>query len=139
MKLSFVGIVALLATATAATPIAEPAANVAAADWNCYGINGGGGLANLKKVHAGFNKVFGDARLKMARGQCYMAKCHGYYFGVCNAATVTKTETSGHRNVAKNANPESGNVCTIIPGDKDLAYYYGSYIMRGRITDIRYC
>ncbi|PGH16215.1 hypothetical protein GX50_09004, partial [[Emmonsia] crescens] len=134
-------IVALLATAATATPIEASVANVAAADWDCFRSTGGGGHATLKKLHAQFNKLFGEPRLKMAHGQCYVAACYGHYFEVCNNAAVTRTEISGHRNVAKNANPESGEVCTIRvnPGDKDLEYYYGSYIRRGRITDLRYC
>ncbi|KKZ61074.1 hypothetical protein EMCG_04318 [[Emmonsia] crescens] len=138
-KLSFIGIVALLATAATATPIEAPV-EVAAADWEC-GRSDGGGDVILKRLHTQFNKLFGAPRLTMARGQCYIVDCYGHYFGICNLDSTSRTEISGDRNVAGKANPESGSICTIYPSDRRLRYHYGrnNYPTYFKNTDLRRC
>ncbi|PGH29485.1 hypothetical protein GX50_07776 [[Emmonsia] crescens] len=119
-KLSFIGIVALLATAATSTPIEASVDNFGITDWRCVEKTGGDGHNRLKELHTEFNKLFGERRLKVASGQCYVAVCKGYSLALCNYADSTKREISGHRNVARNANPGTGKQCLIYPGNLDL-------------------
>ncbi|ELQ32402.1 hypothetical protein OOU_Y34scaffold01170g1 [Pyricularia oryzae Y34] len=48
---------------------------------NPIGVRGGGHHA-LRRVHAEFNRRFGDARLHIASLQAYVTSCHGHFFAV---------------------------------------------------------
>ncbi|KKZ61426.1 hypothetical protein EMCG_03939 [[Emmonsia] crescens] len=140
MKLSFVGLVALLATAATSTPVEASTVDVAAADWKCFQQTGGAGHAQLKKLHKEFNRLFGAARLRVAAGQCYTAQCNGQYFGLCTGDVYGQVEIANHRNIAAAANPESGRQCVIFLGDDNLRYRYDSAPIYGRYkTDLRNC
>ncbi|KLJ07548.1 hypothetical protein EMPG_16962 [Blastomyces silverae] len=106
---------------TGTAVVALLASTVTAADWDCN-RTGGGGHGRLRQLHDGFNRVFGSPRLHMASGQCYFAKCHDHYFGVCNRASKAQWEKSGDRNHARNANPESGSFCGINPSPTSEPY-----------------
>ncbi|KAM7187622.1 hypothetical protein V8F20_010906 [Naviculisporaceae sp. PSN 640] len=94
--------------------------------WVCASSTGGGGSAALKKVHQGFNKVWGTSRLTLKANQCVAAECGGYYFSVCNHSDSSKTETSNMRNVAAARDPKSGDLCiTTNQANMNVMYYYG--------------
>ncbi|EEQ89926.2 hypothetical protein RJZ56_004770 [Blastomyces dermatitidis] len=142
MKLSLVGLVALLAATSTATPVASPveaSIDAAAAGWRCD-FRGGGGHDTLRRTHSQFNRKFGNPRLRMAGRQCYVVKCYDHYFGVCNSAAYGQTEKSGVRNVAKNASPGSGSACKFNSG-VGLNYVFGHvrHLNLGGGNDIRHC
>ncbi|PGH29722.1 hypothetical protein GX50_07536 [[Emmonsia] crescens] len=134
------GLVALLATAATATPVEASIVDATAADWNCFHKTGGGGHATLKKLHKEFNRLFGERRLKVAAGQCYTVGCDGHYFALCTGSVYSELERVNHRNIAANANPESGRICGIFLGDDNLRYIYDNTPIYGRYkTDLRTC
>ncbi|KAH7353397.1 hypothetical protein B0T11DRAFT_300546 [Plectosphaerella cucumerina] len=110
-------------------------------EWTCGRPTGGGGHQALRNVHAGFNRVFGNPRLTMARGQCYVTSCGGHFFAVCNTSGVTRTEHSNHRNLAKDSNPGPGGSCRYLVWDETYIHYYfgaGSGVFGGNV-DRRNC
>ncbi|PGH01446.1 hypothetical protein GX51_05253 [Blastomyces parvus] len=123
IKISGAAVVALLASTTTAL------------DWGCN-RPGGGGHDTLKKVHSQFNKLFGESRLNIAPNQCYVAKCHDHYFGVCNRSSYTQLERSGDRNVARNTDPKSGSFCGLTPSRSGGASYI-KYIY-SRVKDVSF-
>jgi len=96
--------------------------------WSCGESRAGVvGLAGLQKIHAGFNHVFGDPKLRIAMNQCYTAKCHGLYFAVCNAGSGAVTEVPNARNEAKNKDPKNGYNCAWSPfKNMYQPYYFGT-------------
>lgn len=96
--------------------------------WACMYGSGGPGHDGLKKIHAGFNRVFGDAKLRIAMDQCYTAKCHGLYFAVCNeSGGATVTEVVNARNYIRNKNPENDHGCQWAPFENKWQRYYFGY------------
>ncbi|KLJ07107.1 hypothetical protein EMPG_17401 [Blastomyces silverae] len=124
-KLMFlVNVIALLATAATASPGEEPNSKRAAPVWKC--IEGEFRDHNgLREIHSQFNKLFGEKRLTVAPGQCYVAECNETRFALCNSFTKTLKEISGDRNVAKNTNPKDGSYCRMYLTDVALVYFYG--------------
>ncbi|KAM5356933.1 hypothetical protein ACJ41O_003579 [Fusarium nematophilum] len=96
-------------------------------EWTCAKPFGGPGHSGLKKIHAGFNRVFGKNALVVASGQCYVANCHNLFFALCNTSGITRKEGSGHRDHARNSNPEKGSSCRYLRyRNTYMHYYYGT-------------
>ncbi|KAM5385508.1 hypothetical protein ACJZ2D_000707 [Fusarium nematophilum] len=66
-------------------------------EWTCAKPFGGPGHSGLKKIHAGFNRVFGKNALVVASGQCYVANCHNLFFALCNTSGITLTDSAIYR------------------------------------------
>ncbi|KAH9434598.1 hypothetical protein MCOR02_006593 [Pyricularia oryzae] len=80
---------------------------------NPIGVRGGGHHA-LRKLHAEFNRWFGDARLHIASLQAYVTSCHGHFFAVTYMGSGSRWEVSNIRNIVKDANPGTGGSCRLV-------------------------
>ncbi|PGH35268.1 hypothetical protein GX50_01846 [[Emmonsia] crescens] len=113
MKFSGATVLALLATSVAALPVDAGTSDATLArKWTCD-TNGGGSHANLKQMHAQFNRRFGKSKLHMAKHQCYFVECYEHYFGVCNSAARDDWEVSGERDTVVSINPGNKSRCAI--------------------------
>ncbi|PGH30633.1 hypothetical protein GX50_06585 [[Emmonsia] crescens] len=146
-KLSGAGVFALLAasaTATAlnVTDLGATDVDATGVDWSCS-YRGGGGLSTLQRLHGHFNRKFGSPRLNIASQQCYLIKCEGHYFGVCNWAGYTKLEDSNQRNIVTRINPEDGSGCIITANHQNgyLKYLFTrtNHVSTSPHDDVRYC
>ncbi|KAI6413079.1 hypothetical protein MCOR20_003084 [Pyricularia oryzae] len=80
---------------------------------NPIGVRGGGHHA-LRKLHAEFNRWFGDARLHIASLQAYVTSCHGHFFAVTYMGSGSRWEVSNIRNIVMDANPGTGGSCRLV-------------------------
>ena len=95
-------------------------------EWVCNNYGGGGGHAQLRRSHQGFNRVFGGAKLTAAPLQCYSGECNGYYFTVCNWAGVNRAETPNMRNIAADRDPGADYNCLTTNYENEyIKYYWG--------------
>ncbi|KKZ64680.1 hypothetical protein EMCG_01368 [[Emmonsia] crescens] len=142
-KLSLVGLVALLAAASTATPLASPieeSIDATAAGWTCK-RDGWGGSSTLIATHSAFNRKFGNSRLTMAGHQCYVVKCYQHYFGICNYTSYVRVEKSGVRNDAKNAIPYNRGSACIFNGGWGATYVFGNeeHLVQKKGDHVRIC